>query len=83
MTVELVIESLVVPGFDAAGAFEVGTAVEVELTRLLAERGLPDGLSRSGSVAAITAPQIDLTPGLSPQEAGRMIAHAIYEGLPR
>ncbi len=83
MTVELVIESLVVPGFDAAGAFEVGAAVETELARLLAERGLPDGLAADGKLASVSAPEIELTPGLTPQEAGRLIARAIYDGLPR
>lgn len=83
MAVELVIESLVVPGFDTAGAFEVGAAVEAELTRLLAERGVPGGLAAGGSLASVAAPEVALPPGISPHDAGLAIARAIYEGLPR
>ncbi len=49
--VDLHIEELVLHGFSPGDRFRIGEAVELELTRLITEQGIPSSLSRDGEVA--------------------------------
>ena len=80
--IQVHIEELVLHGFSAADAPGIGAAVERELGRLFAERGVPEGLTRlsrpavdGGSFAHGTRP--------TPERLGAQVAGAVYGGLGR
>ncbi len=77
--VELYIEHLVLHGLPYDQRHRVAAAVEAELTRLLAEQGLPPGYE-------VDAPPVDvstirLDPNLTAESAGAWVAHSIYGQL--
>ena len=74
--VSLGIGELEIEGIDPGGRFDVGRGLELELTRLLMERGVPPGLL-SGDAGR---PPIVRSPALSPIDLGRAVARAMYEG---
>ncbi len=81
-SIQLHIERLVLDGLPvnhAKGAI-IGAAVEAELTRLLAERGLTH-LS-AGTVALLSATSIQVTRDTKPAQLGHEIAGALIESLP-
>ena len=51
--IELNIEELVLHGFSPGDRYGIGEAVERELTRLLADRGVPESLAQGGEVASV------------------------------
>jgi hypothetical protein len=55
--VELHIEELVLHGWTPSAARRVGAALQSELGRLLAERGLPSSLATSAEIPRIDAGQ--------------------------
>ncbi|MBZ4400711.1 hypothetical protein OWM54_07380 [Myxococcus sp. MISCRS1] len=73
------IDELVLHGVPASHREQVGEAVRVELTRLLTERGLPQGLS--GAVPRVDAGAIHTRPHAAPQSLGVQVAQAVYAGL--
>jgi len=77
--VDLRIEELVLDGVDPGDRIELARAVERELARLVAERGLPAALADAESLDAgrIAAGAGDVR-GL-----GRALADAIHGGLSR
>lgn len=83
MNIHLHIERLVLDGLplDAAHAPAVHTAVEAELTRLLAAGGPAPGLQRSGALAYARGADVHLSPTPAPDELGRHIGGAIHQGL--
>ena len=50
--IELHIEELVLHGFSPGDRYRIGEAVEQELTRLLADRGVPQSLAEGGEIAS-------------------------------
>jgi hypothetical protein len=52
-SIELHIEELVLRGFAPGDRYWIGEAVEQELTRLLADRGVPESLARGGEIASV------------------------------
>lgn len=74
--VTLGIAELELDGIDPAGRFDVARGLEQELTRLLAEQGVPRGLL-SGDAGR---PPLVHGAGLSPADLGRAVARAMYEG---
>jgi hypothetical protein len=82
MKVNLHIERLILNGLpiERAQGPLVKAALEVELTRLLAEGGLGAELTSGGAVPAIKADSIELIDG-SPTLMGRQIARSVYGGM--
>ena len=83
MNINLHIERLILEGLPLTrgqGAL-VQAAVEAELARLLAERGLTPGLQAGGALPRIQAGELQLTPGSTPAFMGRQIAQAVYGGI--
>jgi hypothetical protein len=94
MNIEIHIDQLVLEGVEVRDRSRLRAAVEAELTRLLAEGGLPPGLAQGAAPAAsrldsshfipgLEGGAINLPPGLPDGAAGRRIAGAVYGGLKR
>lgn len=86
-TVRIQIGELVLHGLDhvrSSGArYDLGAAVERELTRLLAEQGIPPGLDQAGIVARLSGGSFEVAPGSAPDTLGLQIAQAVYQGFKR
>ncbi len=85
MNVNLNIERLVLEGFRLRPGEHalVRAAVEMELTRLLAERGVPTQLLSIGALPRLAASDMRLDGGESPKQIGTRIARALYGGIGR
>jgi hypothetical protein len=79
--IELRIEELVLYGFSPADRLRIAAALEGELARLLAERGLPQGLADGAGRDAIDAGSFVRGPLATPVSIGGEVAHAVYGGL--
>jgi hypothetical protein len=80
-SVDLRIDELRLTGFPPGDRERIGAALAGELTRLLAEHGLPPGLARGGSIAAVDGGAFRLAPGARPEWIGIQIAGAVYRQL--
>ncbi len=81
--VELRIEELVLHGVPAGDRLRVADAFERELSRIIAERGLPPGLDRPVAVGSLAAPDLSVQRGAAPRAMGESLAGAVYESLAR
>lgn len=82
-SLELHIDELVLDGFPARDRYRISEAIESELTRLFAERGLPTSLSRKREVAGMNAGAIQIGADRRPTAIGIRLARSIYRGLTR
>lgn len=76
--VTISIEELVLDGFAPGDRHRIAAAVSAELTRLVAERGLPEGLVQGAGGAPSMA--VSMRPEGGPDRAGAEVARAIYRG---
>ncbi len=83
MKVRLHIDSLVLNGFPEGDRYRIAAALEDELARLLAEQGVPPGLTKGISVPFLDAGSIRLSPDAGPRRIGAQIARSLFGGLPR
>jgi hypothetical protein len=85
MRIDLHIERLVLDGLavTAADAQRVRTAMEDEVTRLLAGGALNPAFATGGAVPRIAAPQISLGPRERPDGIGRAVARSVHRGIGR
>ena len=81
--IELHIEELVLHGFAHGDRYRIGEAVEQELTRLLADRGVPESLAQGGEVANVDGGVFEVAPGARADVVGAQVAQAAYGGLRR
>jgi len=79
--IELNIEELVLHGFTPGDRHRIGEAVERELTRLLADRGVPQSLAQGGEVASVDGGAFEVAPGSRAEVVGAQVAKAVYGGL--
>jgi hypothetical protein len=82
-TIEVHIEELVLHGFAPGDRYAIGDAVQAELTRLFAERGLPQTLSEAEEYGRLDGGTIVLAPGSTAAATGGQIGHAVFEGVRR
>ena len=75
--VDLHIEELVLHGFSPGDRFRIGEAVELELTRLITEQGIPSSLSRDGEVARTNGGTINVSSNSKADVIGSQVAHYI------
>jgi hypothetical protein len=80
VNVELHIEELVLHGFTPAEQ-RIGAAVERELARLFAEKGVPPALAHSAEVPSLNPTAFELNPHLGAEVVGAQVALSLYEGL--
>ncbi len=83
MNVNVHIERLILDGLPIASHQGplVQTAVEAELTRLLAADGLAANLLVGGALSHLQAGGIQLTGEGNPGQLGQQIAQAVYGGI--
>jgi hypothetical protein len=79
--IELDIEELVLDGFPASHRHFIRAAVERELTRLFAERGVPPTWNSDQAIPRLQGGSIALRPGTPPSAVGRQIAGALYQSM--
>jgi len=83
MKIDLHIEELVLEGFPPGDRHCIGAAVERELARLLAERGLPPGLAQGADLPRLDGGSFEIKPGGWAEDVGGQMAGAVYGGLKR
>lgn len=79
--IEFNIEELVLHGFAPGDRYRIGKAVERELTRLLADRGVPQSLERGGEIANMDGGAFEVVRGSRAEVVGTQVAKAVYGGL--
>ena len=77
-TVNLHIEHLVLDGVSEQERERVGQALQAELSRLLAEQGLPTGWRDGTASPTLNGGRFGIISGMSAEETGRTIAGKIY-----
>jgi hypothetical protein len=83
MNINLHIERLVLDGLPVGsdqGVF-VKSAVEAELSRLLATDGLNPDFQSGGAVPSVKADGVRMTNDSHPADLGRQIAQSVYGGI--
>jgi hypothetical protein len=78
VTVELHIEELALHGFAPGDHRAIAAGMQMELERLLAERGLPEALTSGADLPSIGGDSLDLAPGGRPQGVGAQIARSVF-----
>ena len=79
--IELNIEKLVLHGFSPGDRYRIGEAVERELTRLLADQGVPQSLERGREIANMDSGAFEVAAGSRADVVGAQVAKAVYGGL--
>ena len=79
--IELNIDELVLHGFAPGDRYRIGEAVEQELTRLLADKGVPQSLERGGEIGHVDGGAFEVAQGSRAQVVGAQVAKAVYRGL--
>jgi hypothetical protein len=77
------IGELILHGVTPEAALGIGETAERELSRLLAEQGVPTRLVRSGTLDRVDAGAFARGATASPTEIGGDIARAVYGGISR
>lgn len=83
MNVEFYIDELVLHGFAHRDRYLIGTAIESELTRLIAERGIPSLLTQRSDVSQLDAGIFTPASDSRPRMIGMQVAEAVFGGLNR
>ncbi len=79
--IELQIDELVLDGFDSLDGSEVKLAVEIILSRLLVERGIPPSVASGALIPRAEGREFDVPPGADASTIGGHIAEAIYGAI--
>lgn len=79
--IDLYVEQLILHGFQPGDHYLIGQDFEHELGRLLAERGVPPSLVRSGEVTRMDGGSFEAKPGSGGEAIGAEVARAIYGGM--
>ena len=83
MNIELHIEELVLNGFKHSDQYDIGEAVEHELTKLFREQGIPPSFSRDGDTARLDAGAFKMAANSKALVIGAQVAQAVYGGFRR
>ena len=81
--IELHIEELVLSGFAHGDRYRIAEGVEQELSRLLADRGVPQSLAQDGEIASVDGGSIEVAQGSRAEAIGAQVAQAVYGGFRR
>lgn len=80
--IEIHIDRIVVHGADPSDRHAIGDAITSELTRLLAESGLPPALLAAGERGVVRA-ELDTSGAARGAALGTGVAGALYRGVSR
>ena len=75
------IDQLMLEGLPPSDRYQFGNAVQTELARLLAERGMPPNLTSSAELEQLAAGTISITAAPRPEIIGRQVAEAVHRGI--
>ncbi len=81
--IELHIEELTLHGFASGDRHLIAEAVERELARLFAERGVPPSFSAELSLGRLDAGSFQVSPGAGAEAVGAQVARSLYGGFGR
>ncbi len=76
--IELRIDELILRGVPYAQRRRIVAAIELELTRLIGEQGLPEAMTHGGALPQIELDELRGSDGMKPQVIGAQIARKIY-----
>lgn len=79
--VELHIDEIVLHGFAHRDRYTIQEVLQRELTRLLADGGLPSLLHQSIDASRLDAGAVMMHKGMSPSDVGIQVAQSVYRGL--
>ena len=79
--IDLRINQLMIEGLQPSDRYQFGNAVQTELARLLAEKGMPPNLTGSAELGQLAAGTISITAAPRPEIIGRQVAEAVYRGI--
>ena len=79
--VEINIEELVLHGFAPGDGYRIGQAIELELERLFAERGIPGLLSETRNTGQLKAGTINIPANSTAESIGIQTAKSVYKGF--
>jgi len=79
--IEVHIEELVLHGFAAKDRYAIGEAVQYELQRLFAGRGMPELPAAGYELARLNGGSFTVKHGAKAQAIGTQVAQAVYAGL--
>lgn len=82
-SVRLHIDELVLHGFPAGSRHSIGEATQQELSRLLIERGVPEGMLNPREIARVDAGSFQVARSAKPDAIGALVADAVYGGCNR
>lgn len=75
------IDRLVLHGVPPADRYRIADAMSSELSRLLAQGGVPGRLSRGTDVERLQSRPLSLPAGATPHRLGQRLATAVYGAL--
>jgi hypothetical protein len=81
MNIELHIEEMILHGFTQADRHRIAEAVQDELVRLLAEKGLPEAFEQGIEFSNLDGGSFVVGSGESPKSLGVRIGQAVYSGM--
>ena len=79
--IELVIDELVLHGFDRRDQYRIGQAIQHELTNLLSRAEGVSSLDRDQERARVNAGTVHVPEGAQPSVVGTNVAQAVYRGI--
>ena len=85
MNIVIEIDELVLHGFPAPDRYRIGEAVQAELARIFAERGLPGTSMQSVTAARLDGGAFNVAAGMPAAALGAGVAEAVYRtvtGIP-
>lgn len=81
--IELVIDELVLHGFERKDRHRIGQAIQDELMRLLSGAENVSPFRTSQEVAHVDAGSVRVPQGAAPSVVGSQVAQAVYRGIGR
>jgi hypothetical protein len=83
MNIEVYIDRLVLTGFSYGDRQQIADSIQHELTRILAEKGLPSLAAHESHVLRVDGGAFQVVPNYKPITIGTMAAQAVYKGMNR
>lgn len=81
MELKLSIKELVLHGIPFEDRFIVSQSLQLELTRLLTEQGLPSALNLGKHISCINCKDLEVPESKNPKSVGIQLAQSIFGGL--
>lgn len=81
MNLVIEIDELVLHGFPAADRYRIGDAVQAELARIFAERGLPGTRMDDAGAAWLDGGSFNVAAGMPTASVGTGTAEAVYRAV--